>query len=74
LIAAGYSNDYEGEAYRTVSGQNSNNSVRIPNEFFKVLDEDGDWELKGRSDGRVMRKSKSKRLVGKDQLRCMALC
>ncbi len=56
LIAAGYSNDYEGEAYRTVSGQNSNNSVRIPNEFFKVLDEDGDWELKARSDGRTMRK------------------
>ncbi len=59
LIAAGYSNDYEGEAYRTVSGQNSNNSVRIPNAFFKVLDEDGDWELKGRSDGRVMRKIKA---------------
>ncbi len=62
LIAAGYSNDYEGEAYRTVSGQNSNNSVRIPNSFFKVLDEDGEWELKGRSDGRVMRKVKAKDL------------
>ncbi|WP_462249844.1 vitamin B12-dependent ribonucleotide reductase, partial [Ferruginibacter sp.] len=62
LIAAGYSNDYEGEAYRTVSGQNSNNSVRIPNSFFKVLDEDGDWELKGRSDGRVMRKIKAQEL------------
>lgn len=34
LIAAGYSSDYEGEAYRTVSGQNSNNSVRVPNSFF----------------------------------------
>ncbi len=62
LIDAGYSNDYEGEAYRTVSGQNSNNSVRIPNSFFKVLDEDGDWELKGRSDGRTMRKIKAKEL------------
>ena len=62
LIAAGYSNDYEGEAYRTVSGQNSNNSVRIPNSFFKVLDEDGEWELKGRSDGRVMRKIKANEL------------
>src|SRR5215472_160253 len=48
LIAAGYPSDYEGEAYRTVSGQNSNNSIRIPNEFFKVLQEDGDWELKSR--------------------------
>ena len=34
LIDAGYASDYEGEAYRTVSGQNSNNSVRIPNSFF----------------------------------------
>jgi ribonucleoside-diphosphate reductase alpha chain len=48
LIAAGYPSDYEGEAYKTVSGQNSNNSVRIPNSFFKTLDEDGDWELKAR--------------------------
>ncbi|MBC7888950.1 MAG: vitamin B12-dependent ribonucleotide reductase [Ferruginibacter sp.] len=62
LIAAGYPSDYEGEAYRTVSGQNSNNSVRIPNAFFKVLDEDGDWELKGRSDGRVMKKVKAAKL------------
>ncbi len=62
LIAAGYPSDYEGEAYRTVSGQNSNNSVRIPNAFFKVLDEDGEWELKGRSDGRVMKKVKAAEL------------
>lgn len=56
LIASGYDNHYEGEAYMTVSGQNSNNSVRIPNEFFKVLEEGGDWELKARTDGRVMKK------------------
>ncbi|HMP91558.1 MAG TPA: vitamin B12-dependent ribonucleotide reductase, partial [Phnomibacter sp.] len=62
LVAAGYSNDYEGEAYRTVSGQNSNNSVRIPNEFFKILDDDGDWELTARTDGRVMKKVKAKTL------------
>ncbi|MEN9571799.1 MAG: hypothetical protein RL172_3030 [Bacteroidota bacterium] len=62
LIAAGYASDYEGEAYRTVSGQNSNNSVRVPNAFFKVLDEDGDWELKARSDGRVMKTVKARDL------------
>lgn len=56
LIAAGYPSDYEGEAYRTVSGQNSNNSVRIPNEFFEKLQDNEDWELKSRSDGRVMKK------------------
>ncbi|MBS1732215.1 MAG: vitamin B12-dependent ribonucleotide reductase [Bacteroidetes bacterium] len=59
LIAAGYPSDYEGEAYRTVSGQNSNNSVRIPNSFFKTLDANGDWELKARSDGRTMRTVKA---------------
>ena len=56
LVAAGYDNSYEGEAYATVSGQNSNNSVRIPNSFFKVLEADGDWELKARTDGRTMKK------------------
>jgi ribonucleoside-diphosphate reductase alpha chain len=62
LIAAGYSSGYEDEAYRTVSGQNSNNSIRIPNSFFKVLEEDGDWELKGRMDGRVMKKVPAREL------------
>jgi ribonucleoside-diphosphate reductase alpha chain len=56
LVAAGYDNSYEGEAYLTVSGQNSNNSVRIPNAFFKALDENGDWELKARTNGKVMKK------------------
>jgi ribonucleoside-diphosphate reductase alpha chain len=56
LIAAGYASDYEGEAYRTVSGQNSNNSVRIPNEFFEKLEKGEDWELKARTDGRTMKK------------------
>ena len=60
LIAAGYPSDYEGEAYRTVSGQNSNNSVRIPNEFFEKLQKDEDWELKARMDGRVMKKIPAK--------------
>ncbi len=62
LIAAGYPSGYEDEAYRTVSGQNSNNSVRIPNSFFKVLEEDGEWELKGRMDGRVMKKIPAREL------------
>lgn len=60
LIAAGYPSDYEGEAYRTVSGQNSNNSVRIPNSFFEKLEKGEDWELKARTDGRVMKKIPSK--------------
>ena len=60
MIDAGYDSHYEGEAYLTVSGQNSNNSVRIPNEFFDKLEKDEDWELKARTDGRVMKKIPAK--------------
>ncbi len=48
--------NWEGEAYATVSGQNSNNSVRIPNSFFERLKEGGDWELLRRTDGSVARR------------------
>ena len=62
LIDAGYDSHYEGEAYLTVSGQNSNNSVRIPNEFFDKLEKGEDWELKARTDGRVMKKIPAKKV------------
>ena len=62
LIAAGYSSDYEGEAYRTVAGQNSNNSVRVSNKFFKALEEEKEWELIGRSNGKVMKTVDAKKL------------
>jgi ribonucleoside-diphosphate reductase alpha chain len=65
LIAAGYASDYEGEAYRTVSGQNSNNSVRVPNEFFHKLAEDGDWEMKARTTGKTMKTMRAKDLWDK---------
>ena len=55
LIAAGYPSDYEGEAYKTVSGQNSNNSLRIPNEFFRTLENNGDWNMTARGNGKVMK-------------------
>ncbi len=62
LIAAGYASDYEGEAYRTVSGQNSNNSVRIPNTFFNAMKEGKGWDLTARSDGRRMKTVDSNKL------------
>jgi ribonucleoside-diphosphate reductase alpha chain len=65
LINAGYSSDYEGDAYKTVSGQNSNNSVRIPNEFFEKLEKNEDWELKARSDGRIINKVPSREVWNK---------
>jgi ribonucleoside-diphosphate reductase alpha chain len=46
---------YESEAYLTVSGQNSNNSIRVPNYFFTAVDNGLQWELKARTDGRVMK-------------------
>ncbi len=62
LIAAGYASDYEGEAYRTVSGQNSNNSVRIPNEFFRRLSNSENWDMTARSTGKVMSSIPAKEL------------
>jgi ribonucleoside-diphosphate reductase alpha chain len=62
MIAAGYPSDYEGEAYRTVSGQNSNNSVRVPNSFFKALQENGNWNLTGRTDGKTIKSIPAKKL------------
>ncbi len=62
LIAAGYSSDYEGEAYRTVSGQNSNNSVRIPNDFLRAVENDTDWELKARTTGETIKKIPARKL------------
>lgn len=48
-----YTTDWDGEAYFTVSGQNSNNSVRVPNAFFQALDAKRDWYLTRRTDGTV---------------------
>lgn len=47
-----YDTDWNSEAYGTVSGQNSNNSVRVPNAFMKAVNEDGDWNLYGRIEKR----------------------
>ena len=43
--------DFNGEAYYTVSGQNSNNSVRLSDEFFDAVENDEDWVLRRRIDG-----------------------
>ena len=65
LIAAGYPSDFNGEAYATVSGQNSNNSVKVPTEFLKAIEEDGDWDLIARTDGSVMKTVKARDLWNK---------
>jgi ribonucleoside-diphosphate reductase alpha chain len=57
-----YDTNWDGKAYQTVSGQNSNNSVRIPNEFFAALEADSDWQLKRRIDGKVSKTVKARDL------------
>ena len=51
-----YNTDWDSEAYLTVAGQNSNNSVRVPNDFLNAVLENGDWELIRRTDGKVAEK------------------
>ena len=65
LIAAGYPSDFNGEAYATVSGQNSNNSVRVPTDFIKAVEKNEDWELIGRTNGDVMKTIKARDLWNK---------
>ncbi len=50
-----YDTDWDSEAYLTVSGQNSNNSVRVSDEFLKCVENDLDWDLIGRKDGNVIK-------------------
>ncbi|MGE5612031.1 MAG: vitamin B12-dependent ribonucleotide reductase, partial [Bacillota bacterium] len=54
--------DFNGEGYYTVSGQNSNNSIRIPNRFFKAVEQDGDWNLTWRTNGKVCKTLKARDL------------
>ena len=48
-----YDTDWDSEAYLTVAGQNSNNSVRLTNDFVQRVLDDGAWDLIRRTDGRV---------------------
>ncbi len=54
LIAEGYASDFNGEAYRTVSGQNSNNSVRITDAFMQAALSGGKWHTHMRTTGAVV--------------------
>ncbi|HNY26554.1 MAG TPA: vitamin B12-dependent ribonucleotide reductase [Candidatus Sumerlaeota bacterium] len=53
LIEAGYPSDFNGEAYHTVSGQNSNNSVRVTDEFMRACQDGGAWKTRFRTTGEV---------------------
>ncbi len=57
--------DWDSEAYLTVSGQNSNNSVRVDNHFLNAVLEDKNWNLIRRTDGEIHRTLKAKDLWDK---------
>ena len=54
--------DWNGEAYRIAGGQNSNNSIRISDKFMKAVKNDEDWHLIARTDKRIMKTLKARRL------------
>jgi ribonucleoside-diphosphate reductase alpha chain len=57
-----YDTDWDSEAYMTVSGQNSNNSVRVTDKFLDAVNNNDDWELTQRTDGKVIKTLKAKEL------------
>jgi ribonucleoside-diphosphate reductase alpha chain len=65
LIAEGYESDFNGDAYHTVSGQNSNNSVRVTDEFMRALAAGGTWQTRARTTGEVIGTYKASELWSK---------
>ena len=57
-----YDTDWDSEAYRTVSGQNSNNSVRVTDDFLRTVEKDGEWNLTYRKTGKVAKTVKARGL------------
>ncbi|MCB1503657.1 MAG: vitamin B12-dependent ribonucleotide reductase [Hyphomicrobiaceae bacterium] len=50
-----YDTDWDSEAYLTVAGQNSNNSVRVADGFLNAVESDGTWNLTSRIGGKVVK-------------------
>ncbi|MGH6777325.1 MAG: adenosylcobalamin-dependent ribonucleoside-diphosphate reductase, partial [Bradyrhizobium sp.] len=57
-----YDTDWDSEAYLTVSGQNSNNSVSLKDDFLRAVETDGNWELTGRTNRKVVKTLKAREL------------
>ena len=68
-----YDTDWDSEAYLTVSGQNSNNSVSLTDDFLHAVEADGDWDLTRRTDGKAGQDPEGARSVGADRLRRLGL-
>ncbi|HKL65713.1 MAG TPA: vitamin B12-dependent ribonucleotide reductase, partial [Roseovarius sp.] len=57
-----YDTDWDSEAYASVSGQNSNNSIRVTDAFLKAVETDDDWALINRTDGTTAKTIKAREL------------
>src|SRR6201997_4711052 len=57
-----YDTDWDSEAYLTVSGQNSNNSVSLKDDFLRAVEPDGNWDLIGRTTKKVPKTLKARDL------------
>jgi len=57
-----YDTDWDSEAYNSVSGQNSNNSIRVTDAFLYAVQKDADWQLLNRTDGSVSKTIKARDL------------
>ena len=63
LIKEGYPADFNGEAYRTVSGQNSNNSVRVTDDFMRTVESKGNWNTRYRMTGELAQTHKAEHIM-----------
>jgi ribonucleoside-diphosphate reductase alpha chain len=59
---AEFTTDWDSDAYLTVSGQNSNNTIRVTDEFLRAVEADGDWVLTARLDGAPVKVMKARDL------------
>ncbi len=60
-----YDTDWDSDAYLTVAGQNSNNSVRVTNDFLNAVEAGKDWDLIQRIDGKVAKRVNASELWDK---------